>query len=124
MAQAGFFSQGDHKRVSGLLKSNVRDLQSAYYAAIGLKALGADIPAVRSTIVSSASVTRLQSVCGYAQKANAGDLTEVFYAASIADAVSSCQVCALVGDAATWHNAPSDQAERSRQDCVRCACQW
>jgi hypothetical protein len=63
MAQAGFFSQGDHKRVSGLLKSNVRDLQSAYYAAIGLKALGADIPSVRAVFrlcINDTSPVRLR----------------------------------------------------------------
>lgn len=45
IANASWFSQGDQARLSGLL-SSVHDLQSAYYAAIGLKALNADIPSV------------------------------------------------------------------------------
>ena len=47
VARAGWFGEADQGRVKTLL-SHVTDLQSAYYAAIGLKALHADIPSVRA----------------------------------------------------------------------------
>ena len=72
-----FVHKADTDRITGLLASP-SDLASAYYSAIGNAALGSAIP---------------KNACSFAQKANGNDLTELFYASSIAQSVgSSCSV--------------------------------